>query len=65
VTGRRTARQAAHWTAVTTAAACVSTVISIPFTGAGASAVGTLAAGAVCLIGIALAPTTTRKGGEQ
>ncbi|MDX3759286.1 hypothetical protein [Streptomyces sp. AK02-04a] len=55
----------AHWTAVTLTAACVSTVVSIPFTGAGARCIGTLAAAAVCLIGIALAPTTTRKGGDQ
>ncbi|QDN57342.1 hypothetical protein [Streptomyces sp. S1D4-20] len=51
----------AHWTAVTLTAACTSTVAAIPFTGPAASAVGTLAAAAVCLIGIALAPTTTRK----
>ncbi|MFE2712315.1 hypothetical protein ACFXKI_10060 [Streptomyces mirabilis] len=54
-------RLAAHWTAVTTAADCTSTVAAIPFTGTAASAAGTLAAAGVCLIGIALAPTTTRK----
>lgn len=53
-------RLAAHWTAVTGAAAAVSTVAAIPFTGTAASAVGTLAAAAVCLIGIALAPTTRK-----
>ncbi|MGW1497524.1 hypothetical protein ACWCQW_02850 [Streptomyces mirabilis] len=54
-------RLLAHWTAVTTTAATVSTVTAIPFTGTAASAIGTLAAAGVCLIGIALAPTTTRK----
>jgi len=54
-------RLAHHWTTVTTTAAAASTVAAIPFTGTAASAVGTLAAAAVCLIGIALAPTTVRK----
>jgi hypothetical protein len=58
-------RLAAHWTVVTTTAASVSTVAAIPFTGASASAAGTLAAAGVCLIGIALAPTTTRKDGRS
>ena len=49
-----------HWTAVTTTAAAVSTVAAIPFTGTAASAAGTLAAAGVCLIGIALAPTTRK-----
>ncbi|MFE2967502.1 hypothetical protein ACFXKC_28290 [Streptomyces sp. NPDC059340] len=52
-------RLAAHWTAVT--AAAVSTVLAIPFTGTAAPAAETLAAAGVCLIGIALAPTTSRK----
>jgi hypothetical protein len=51
----------AHWTAVTTTAAAVSTVVAIPFTGTAASAAGTLAAAGVCLVGIALAPATVRK----
>lgn len=54
-------RLAVHWTAVTGTAASASTVTALPFTGNAASAVGTLAAAAVCLIGIALAPTTVRK----
>jgi hypothetical protein len=54
-------RLAIHWTAVTTSAASASTVAAIPFTGASASAAGTLAAAGVCLIGIALAPTPARK----
>ena len=53
-------RLLAHWTAVTTTAATVSTVAAIPFTGTAASAAGTLAAAGVCLIGIALAPTTRK-----
>jgi hypothetical protein len=57
-------RLAIHWTTVTTTAAAVSTVVAIPFTGTAASAAGTLAAAGVCLIGIALAPTTTRKDGR-
>jgi hypothetical protein len=55
-------RLALHWTAVTTTAASVSTVAAIPFTGTAASAAGTLAAAGVCLIGIALAPTTRKDG---
>jgi hypothetical protein len=57
-------RLAIHWTTVTTAAAITSIAAAIPFTGTAASTAGTLAAAAVCLIGIALAPTTTRKDGR-
>jgi hypothetical protein len=53
-------RLAVHWTTVTTAAAITSTAVAIPFTGGAASAIGTLAAAAVCLIGIALTPTTRK-----
>lgn len=57
-------RLAVHWAAVTLAAAVTSTAAAIPFTGTPARLIGTFAAGAVCLIGIALAPTTTRKDGR-
>jgi len=50
-------RLAVHWTAVTITAAITSTAAAIPFTGPAARAIGTVAAAAVCLIGIALAPT--------
>ncbi|MEU1448716.1 hypothetical protein [Streptomyces mirabilis] len=56
------ARLALHWTAVLIAAACLMTVVTIPFTGIAASAVGVLAGAAVCLVGLATAPTlNTRK----
>jgi hypothetical protein len=58
-------RLATHWTATTVLAAAISTAAAIPFTGTAASAAGTLAAAGVCLIGIALAPTTTRKDGRS
>lgn len=53
-------RLALHWALVTLTAAIVSTAAAIPFTGTPARLIGTLAAGAVCLVGIALAPTTRR-----
>ena len=53
------ARLAAWWAPTTLTAACAATVAPIPFTGVGASVAGLLAAGGVCLAGIALAPTTT------
>jgi hypothetical protein len=56
-----TLRLAVHWTAVTSTAAVTSLAAAIPFTGTTASAIGTLAAAGVCAVGIALAPTTTRK----
>ena len=54
-------RFALLWTGVTFAAAVAATVFAMPFTGTAANAIGTVAAAAVCLIGIATAPTTTRK----
>ena len=57
-----TVRLAAHWTAITIAAASAYTVAAIPFTGVGASVAGLLAAGGVCLAGIALAPHTRKDG---
>jgi hypothetical protein len=57
-----TLRLALHWTATSITAASASTVAAIPFTGTAASAAGTLAAAGVCLIGIALAPTTRKDG---
>lgn len=56
------ARWVLHWTAVTLTAAITSLIAAIPFTGTAASAIGTLAAAGVCLIGIALAPTTRKDG---
>jgi len=50
-------RLAVHWTATTLTAALVSTAAAIPFAGGAASAVGTVAAAGVCLIGIATTPT--------
>jgi hypothetical protein len=58
----RTLRWLAYWTATLTAAAIASLAAALPFTGPAASGIGVLAAGGVCLIGIACAPTTpTRK----
>jgi len=55
-------RLAAHWTAVTFTAAVVSLAAALPFTGTTASLIGTVAAAGVCLVGIALAPTTRKDG---
>lgn len=54
-------RLALHWALVTLTAGIASTLAAIPFTGDLARAFGTCAAGGVCLTGIALAPTPTRK----
>lgn len=56
MTARRTARLALHWAVTTIVAAITSTVLAVPFAGPAASAVGVLAAAAVCLIGYACAP---------
>jgi len=65
VSARGTARWALYWTAILSAAAVASLAAAIPFTGSAASAVGVLAAAAVCLIGLACAPTlNTRKDGR-
>lgn len=56
MTARRTVWLACHWTATTVVAALTSLAAALPFTGPYASAAGLLAAGAVCLIGIATAP---------
>jgi hypothetical protein len=53
-------RLAAHWTAVTVAAAFVVTVATIPFTGTAASYAAIVAAAGVCMAGIALAPNTRK-----
>ncbi|WP_393075098.1 hypothetical protein [Streptomyces sp. LN704] len=58
-------RLALHWALVTLTAALASTAAAIPFTGDLASAMGTCAAGGVCLIGIALAPAPVRKDGSR
>lgn len=58
-------RLALHWALVTLTAAIASTLAAIPFTGDLARAFGTCAAGGVCLIGIALAPTPARKDGAR
>jgi hypothetical protein len=53
-------RLAAHWTATGLLAACISTVAAIlppPIAGYA----GALAAAGVCMTGLALAPTITRK----
>jgi len=50
-------RLAVHWTATTLTAAITSIAAALPFTGGAASAVGTVAAAGVCLIGIACTPT--------
>lgn len=53
-------RLAAHWLTVTFTAAAASLIAALPFTGQTASAIGTLAAAVVCLVGIALAPATRK-----
>lgn len=58
-------RLALHWALVTLTAAIASTAAAIPFTGDLARAFGTCAAGGVCLVGIALAPTPARKDGAR
>jgi hypothetical protein len=57
-----TVRLAAWWTATTLTAASAATVAAIPFTGPYASAAGLIAAGGVCLAGIALAPHIRKDG---
>jgi hypothetical protein len=54
-------RLAVHWAATTLTAGAVVTVATIPFTGAAASAVSILAAAGVCLVGLALTPTTRKE----
>lgn len=61
MSARRTALTAAYWSAVLLLAALVSLAAALPFTGPTASTAGVIASGAVCLIGIACAPSTTRK----
>lgn len=59
MSARRTALTAAYWSAVLLLAAAVSLAAALPFTGPAASAVGVIASGAVCLIGLACAPHPT------
>jgi hypothetical protein len=58
----RALRWLAYWTATLTTAAIASLAAALPFTGPAASATGVLAAGGVCLIGIACAPATPTRG---
>ena len=58
-------RLAAHWTATTITASLTWTAAAIPFTGAAAGYAGAVAATGVCMAGIALAPTITRKDGRS
>ncbi|MFJ9657579.1 hypothetical protein ACIRPR_06375 [Streptomyces griseoflavus] len=61
MSARRTALCAAYWSVLLLLAAVVSLAAALPFTGPAADAVGVVAAGAVCLIGLACAPTPRKE----
>ncbi|WP_442803445.1 hypothetical protein OG411_19150 [Streptomyces pseudogriseolus] len=65
MSARRTALTAVYWSAVLLLAAVASLAAAIPFTGPAARAVGVIASGAVCLIGIACAPNPTPRKDDR